>query len=774
MRVKNVGRAVLAAAVLCAFSKPTSFLWFGGQAAFESGRRLEPSWLDWLNHRSSLLAQDRVQGFGPPNIGPGGFGPPGATERKLLKQFDVNLDGWLNREERTAAREFLRKNPGPGPGGPGGFGPPGGMRGGPGGVFAGALMQALDGNKDSKLSSKEAIDGAKKFFALALGDKKEAEVNESDVAAVINRLLPPPPGVPSIPGFGPGTFMGPALAKRADKNSDGKLTEAEFVSATDTVFKEADKNADSQLDQDELVAAIGIAVPPPQFGPGGGRSGGPGGGPGGGPFGRSEPGKPGPKVAIDDVRPQPEGALYDPRVLRTLFFEFEETDWEAELQEFHNTDIDVPAVLVVDGKKYEPVGMRFRGMSSYGMVPAGSKRSFNVSLDRTNSKQRLGEYKTLNLLNSHEDGSFLSTVLYSRIARRHIAAPQANLVKVVINGESWGVYVNTQQFNKDFLAENYPSSKGTRWKVPGSPGASGGLEYFGENIEDYKRRFEMKSNDGDKEWQSLIKLCRVLNETKPEELEAALQPMLDIDEVLWFLALEVALINNDGYWVRASDYSIYLDPQGVFHILPHDMNEALHGQMMFGPPGMGPGGPGGGFFGGLFGGGGPRPGQPGGDRPNAEPRPSDPRPDERREGIRPDGDRRGGDQPGGANSRRSGPAELDPLIALDDPRKPLRSKLLAVPKLREQYLRHLRTIAEEDLDWHFLGPIVADLRELIGEEIKADTRKLSSYEEFMRVTANDSAPQGNETSGRGMSLRAFADQRRAYLRNHPEIKKLTK
>src|SRR5206468_3810245 len=100
--------------------------------------------------------------------------------------------------------------------------------------------------------------------------------------------------------------------------------------------------------------------------------------------------------------------------------------------------------LTVDGKKYSNVGVRFRGTSSYFTVGAGYKRSFNVSLDFVNRKQRLHGYKTLNLLNSHDDPSFLSTVLYSHIARKYIPTPKANLVKVVINGESWGVYVNAQ------------------------------------------------------------------------------------------------------------------------------------------------------------------------------------------------------------------------------------------------------------------------------------------------------------------------------------------
>ena len=118
-------------------------------------------------------------------------------------------------------------------------------------------------------------------------------------------------------------------------------------------------------------------------------------------------------------------------------------------------------------------------MSSYMGVGAGSKRSLNVSLDLADPKQRLLGYKTLNLLNSHDDPSLLNTVLYSQISRSYLPAPKANLVKVVINGESWGVYANVQQFDKVFLEENYKSSKGERWKVRGSPGGRGGLEYFG-------------------------------------------------------------------------------------------------------------------------------------------------------------------------------------------------------------------------------------------------------------------------------------------------------
>ena len=108
-------------------------------------------------------------------------------------------------------------------------------------------------------------------------------------------------------------------------------------------------------------------------------------------------------------------------------------------------------------------------MSSYMGVRPGRKRSLNLSLDFADTKQRLYGYKTLNLLNSHEDPSFLSTVLYSHIARQYIPAPKANFVKVVINGESWGVYVNAQQFDKEFLNENFKTDEGDPVEGPRQP-----------------------------------------------------------------------------------------------------------------------------------------------------------------------------------------------------------------------------------------------------------------------------------------------------------------
>ncbi|BDS07238.1 hypothetical protein NT6N_22780 [Oceaniferula spumae] len=425
--------------------------------------------------------------------------------------------------------------------------------------------------------------------------------------------------------------------------------------------------------------------------------------------------KAGQKISPDQVKPV-KGDLYDVNVLRTLFIDFENDDWESELETFHNSDVDVPATLRVDGKTYPGVGIHFRGKSSYMRARMGQKRSLNVSLDHTDSGLRLDGYKTLNLNNSFGDASLIGAVLYSQITRTLTPAPKVNLVRVVINGEDWGIYQNQQQFDVDFLKENYQTKNGARWKAPGSPRGNAGLQYLGEDVALYQKDYEMKKGK-DEDWQALIGLCKVLSETPADQLEEALKPILDVEGALRFLAVECTLMNSDGYWTRASDYNLYRDPKGVFHIIPHDMNEAFrasHG----------------------------RRGSRGDDAPKV-----------------------------------TDPFGLDPLVAIDDKNKPLRSKLLAVPEFRKRYLAHCESIARDWLDWKKLGPLVAKHRALIEKEVAADTRKNGTTEAFLNLTANQPAAErkvgapeqrGARSIG-GTPLKTFADGRRAFLLAHPAI-----
>ena len=478
----------------------------------------------------------------------------------------------------------------------------------------------------------------------------------------------------------------PLLAQQSSRQSTANRRGGMFVQGAEIdlpLVAQFDTNdKDGRLDYTERKAARAYVASHPELRPPsrGRRS--------------SQTGSPGPKLTPADVKTYRDEPLYDPGVLRTLFLEFEHDDWEQELAAFWHTDVEVPAGLVVDGRKYRDVGVSFRGNNSFHAVSAGLKRALSLTIDFAHNQDLLG-YRKLHLLNANEDPTFMRTALYLQVSRDYLPALKANFMRVVINGESWGIYATQQAFDSDFEQETFGTKKGVRWKSPNNS-TGGGLAYLGEDVDLYRRWYEQKGKkDKPKAWNALIRLCKVLDETPPEQLEQALEPVLDVDVALRFMALDIALVNNDGYWNDGCDFNLYQDKNGRFIVTPHDVNEGLR--------------------------------------------------------IRGRGD----------------VSRPNPLIALDDPNKALRHKLLAIPSLRKRYLAYIGDIAEKWLDWQHLGPVIENYRELLEKDVAADTRKLTATEAFRPGIYGE---EGEEPPGAG-TLKGFAEQRRAYLLSHPEIVK---
>ena len=413
-----------------------------------------------------------------------------------------------------------------------------------------------------------------------------------------------------------------------------------------------------------------------------------------------------PRLSPDGVPIRPGGNLFGRSIIRTYFLEFESPDWEQELEDFYRTDVRVSAKLTVDGKVYEGVGVNFRGSSSYMMSGTGLKRSLNLRIDHTVPEQRLRGRKRLNLLNSQGDPTFTRTIIYNHIASEYVPAPKTCHARVVINGESWGIYILQEEFDGDFLEDRFGTRKGVRWKVSGD--GNGTFAYRGDNPDAYRRTFELKTKSGESSWPALIELCRLLDRAPAGGLEEALARRLAIDETLWFLALDNALMNCDGYWVPTGDFDLYLDEEGRFHPIPRDANEAFR-----------------------------------------EP---------------------GGMIAGGAQVSGVG---LDPLFGVDDPAKPLISRLLSVPELRARYVAHVRAIVEKWLDVEKLRPLIAELQGPIENDVWMDGRKLDGFEGFRAGSVPAPTPaSGRPVPRRGgpaRSLLDFVAARRAYLTSHPDL-----
>ena len=70
----------------------------------------------------------------------------------------------------------------------------------------------------------------------------------------------------------------------------------------------------------------------------------------------------------------------------------------------------------------------------------------------------------------------------------------------MINGESWGVYVSAQQFNTDFVRDWFKHHERRAVEGAGQPLRTRRMEYLGDDVDAYKRIYEIKSRDDAKSW----------------------------------------------------------------------------------------------------------------------------------------------------------------------------------------------------------------------------------------------------------------------------------
>jgi len=502
-------------------------------------------------------------------------------------------------------------------------------------------QKRFDLNGDGELSAEEdelmlRVTGLEAFT----GDKLSREdIEKMRPNAAPDRSSRGPGGMPPFGGRGRGGPRPPEkLVKQFDTDNDGKLTGAE----RQTALEARGGGNITLLNQETLRDGVENDV----------------------------------QTSLVSV-PEGSPSLYDAQTLRTLYLRFHHEDWSNQMSAFYRTDIEVPAELIVDGKVYSDVGVHFRGTSSYFTVRS-EKKSFNIAVDYGEDGQRLYGYKTLNLLNGHVDASFQREVLYNQIARDFMPAMKTNFVKLVINGENWGVYINLQQYNKDFLAEWFGTKGGVRWKI--GPGKGGALTYAGDDPATYQETYQLKTSNVEDPWTDLIALCKMLDETTPDaELIADLPSLLNIDQVLWQLAVSNVFMDDDGYIHKGGDYTLYQDVRGRFHLVPHDNNESFK----FARAG-GRGGPGGGWSWGDI-----------------------------KDGM------------------------LSPITHENNPERPLIKRLLSNPQWRARYLAHVRTVMDEWLTWEVLEPIIKEYQALIDTEVQQDDKKLYGYQEFATGVPGD-------------------------------------
>jgi spore coat protein CotH len=153
-------------------------------------------------------------------------------------------------------------------------------------------------------------------------------------------------------------------------------------------------------------------------------------------------------------------------------------------------------------------------------------------------------------------------------AEEEVAAPQLNqrpLANIPLGVMPAG-NVTQRNRQRDLPLGNMPAGNIQRRNAGGV--APGGAT---SGRGDYLQQMGLKTNENNPDHSALFRLLDVLNnepdETFPEEIEK----VLDVDQVLRFLAVSVVMVHLDNYIGMGHNYYLY-EIDGKFTIIPWDLN----------------------------------------------------------------------------------------------------------------------------------------------------------------------------------------------------------
>ena len=377
------------------------------------------------------------------------------------------------------------------------------------------------------------------------------------------------------------------------------------------------------------------------------------------------------------------GGLFDEDSLRTIYLDFYNPNYHSFLVNawFYNPDERIPAKLTLNGIEYDSVAVRYKGNSTFCLPNdvMNQKVPYNIDMNKIVSGQNILGYKKLKLANAWMDPTFAKQITASNIYRRYLPTGESNLVRLNVQGNYLGLYVNDESINKQFLNKHFGEDDGALFKcdnivrfcdTANAPDAlPPNLYFLGEDSSLYFNSYDMKSDNG---WNSLIDLIKTI------ELEFQnIDSILNVDRVLWAFAVNQVIANFDCYnTYYIHNYYLYQTGDGLFQMIPWDLDNSYIGAIMgwdfwnpsvvyeFDP-----------FFSG-----GPYTG------------------------------------PGGTPQ----PWEARPLL----------TKLLDNDLYRKIYEAHLRTIINESLDANLIGNNVNNLQNLAYSSANQDVNKVFSMNEF--------------------------------------------
>lgn len=269
----------------------------------------------------------------------------------------------------------------------------------------------------------------------------------------------------------------------------------------------------------------------------------------------------------DRQKQQPEYVgFFSERVVHTLEIDMEKSAWNdicasPAAKEYQSADI------TIDEKKITDCGLKTHGNSTLKETVKNGETCFpfKIKFDKYTDNTFLG-LDELVLCNNIIDVSYVRQYAgYEALRAVDADAPLCAFFNVYLNGELLGLYTGVEEIDDSYLERVFGSSKNNLYKADE-------LSTLTPDMDSWT----IKQKKGkDTSQTDLKKLIKILDETPLGE-KGNIEDILDVDSALKYIAVGAVIHHCDGYGgYSAHNYCLYFD-DGVFHVIPWDMDMCFY------------------------------------------------------------------------------------------------------------------------------------------------------------------------------------------------------
>lgn len=260
--------------------------------------------------------------------------------------------------------------------------------------------------------------------------------------------------------------------------------------------------------------------------------------------------------------------FFDIEQVNEIRLSFAEPNWDEILDSLYAAGEEgrLIGTAVINGQRFDSVGVRYKGGSSYS--PGRRKNPFNIKVDYVRPGQTIEGHGTLRLANVFNDPSFVREALSYEIARLYMPAGRSNYANIYVNDTLLGLYSNNEDPGRMFMRTHFYCDENARFKGRLTNNSQMiGWKYLGPDPTPYRDYFELQSDSG---WTELVSLLDTLN-----NFTEVVDRVLNVDRHLWMLAFDALLVNLDAPINMPQNFYLYRDAARRFNPIVCDLNESF-------------------------------------------------------------------------------------------------------------------------------------------------------------------------------------------------------